>query len=146
MAESSTKRTGSCMCGQVQFEITAEPMIAVVCHCLACQKLSGAGHAFHMVVPESAFSSRGATKGYDWVADSGNRITTSFCPECGSPLFARNSGFPGAVGFRAASLDQPLATRPMLSTYSKRLQPWDHLELSIPAFEAMPPPSAIPVG
>jgi hypothetical protein len=91
-----------------------------------------------MLVPEAGFSVSGKPKGFDSIADSGNRVTSSFCSECGSQLFSRTSGFPGMLAVRVASLDEPLALTPQMSVYTKRLQPWDHSEPAAPSFAAMP--------
>jgi hypothetical protein len=138
MGEANSVRTGGCLCGSVRYEMHGDPMMNVICHCLTCQKLSGAGHAFHMLVPEAAFSVSGAAKSYGSIAESGNRVTSSFCPECGSQLFSRTSGFPGMLAVRVASLDEPLPLVPKMTAYAKRLQPWDRLEPGAPAFPAMP--------
>ncbi len=136
----STIRSGGCLCGAVRYEITAAPMMSGFCHCQMCQKLSGAGHAFHAMISESALRVRGATKGYTWTADSGNKVTTEFCPTCGSPLHGRSSGYPGMVTVRVASLDESSAFEPQMAVYTKRRQKWDHDMPSIPSFPAMPPP------
>ena len=134
-------RTGGCLCGAVRYEIASDPVMTGFCHCINCQKLSGAGHAFHVMVPEADFRVTGQTKGYSWRADSGNAVTTYFCVECGSPIHGRSTGFPGAVTVRAASLDHPESVTPQMTVFAKRVQPWDHVETSLPAFPTMPPMS-----
>lgn len=48
MTESSTSlRRGSCLCGQVSFELESEPFKVLQCYCLDCQK--GAGGPFQIV-------------------------------------------------------------------------------------------------
>lgn len=133
------KLTGGCLCGAVRYESTEAPVISGYCHCLSCQKLSGSGHTLNVLLPEAGFTARGTTKAYTWQADSGNMVTTRFCPECGSPLFGHNPAFTGMVVIRAASLDDSSDIAPAMSVYAKRLQPWDHLADSIPSFPAMPP-------
>lgn len=141
----SSKLTGGCLCGAVRYEISAEPMMSGKCHCLNCQKLSGSGHAFHLMVPEGSFLVKGPTKGYSWTADSGNTVTTNFCTECGSPIFGRSTGFAGMVTVRAASLDDASGVKPQMTVYAKRIQPWDRADASIPSFPMMPPMGA-PAG
>lgn len=131
-------QSGGCLCGAVRYEINGPLFKAGNCHCLGCQKLSGSGHAFHALFPEEAFTVTGKTQGYKWTADSGNTNTTEFCPVCGSPLFARNSGFPGMVTLRVASLDDPAQIMPQMAVYLKRRQPWDVLDRSLPTFMEMP--------
>lgn len=36
------KYRAACYCGSVRYEVSADPVEAKVCHCLACQKLHGA--------------------------------------------------------------------------------------------------------
>lgn len=138
-ASAATSHKGGCLCGAVRYEVTADPVMAGFCHCFSCRKLRGAGHAFHAMVPEESLKVTGETRGFAWKADSGNTVTTSFCPQCGSPLFGKSSGFPGTVTFRVASLDEPSAMAPQMAVYTKRLLGWDHLDPSLPAFPAMPP-------
>lgn len=132
-------RRGGCLCGAVRYELAAEPAMSGLCYCLSCQKLSGAGHTFHAMVPESAFSVSGRTASHTWTADSGNTVTSSFCPTCGSPLFGRSSGFPGVVTVRVASLDDSDGLAPQMAVFIKRLKSWDHLDPGLTAFPAMPP-------
>lgn len=130
---------GGCLCGAVRYEITAAPAMAGFCYCLSCQKLSGAGHAFHAMVPENAFRVNGETRGFTWPADSGNQVTTRFCPTCGSHLFGKTSRFPDMVTVRVASLDDPSTVVPQMAVFTKRQQKWDQIDASLPAFPAMPP-------
>lgn len=136
----NTTRKGGCLCGAVRYEVAGAPAMAIQCYCLSCQKLSGAGHAFSAIVQESAFRVNGATRGFTWTSDSGNKVTTEFCPTCGSPLFGRSSGYPGMMSIRAASLDEPSAFDPQMAVFVKRRQKWDHDMPSLPSFPAMPPP------
>lgn len=135
----STARKGGCLCGAVRYEVTAAPSMAGFCYCESCRRLSGSGHAFHALVPEEALKASGTVKSFQWKADSGSTVTTSFCPTCGSPLFGKSSGMPGMVTFRAASLDDPNVLSPQMAVYAKRLLRWDHLDPAIAAFDEMPP-------
>jgi hypothetical protein len=130
---------GGCLCGAVRYEISTAPAMAGFCCCESCRKLSGSGHAFHALVPEEAMKISGDFRGFEWRADSGNTVTTSFCPTCGSPLFGKSSGMPGVVTFRVASLDDPAAISPQMAVYTKRLLAWDRLDPALPAFKEMPP-------
>jgi hypothetical protein len=134
---------GGCLCGAVRYEVSAEPVMTELCYCLSCRKLSGSGHSFDAMVPDGALELKGEVKSFAWPADSGNTVTSSFCPRCGSPLFARSTGYPGTVAVRVASLDDPSGLSPQMAVYTKRLLPWDHLDPALPAFEAMPPPAEL---
>lgn len=135
---------GSCLCGKVGFKIADQPHMTANCHCLSCQKTSGAGHAFHLMFRTDQVEITGDAKGYQWTADSGNQVTTYFCPECGSSTHGMTAGFPGMITVRAAILDQSEGLTPQVSVYKKRLRDWDHLADDAPSFDAMPPAEAAP--
>ncbi len=131
--------TGGCLCGAVRYEISAEPMIVLKCHCLVCRKISGAGHSPFAAFPRDAVSITGEVKGYDGLADSGAHTTHEFCPTCGAPLFGRNGRMPDLLAVRLGSLDDPNRFTPMMEVYAKRELDWDKVTEGLPAFPEMPP-------
>ncbi|MDX8482676.1 GFA family protein [Mesorhizobium sp. VK24D] len=70
-------RSGSCLCGGVQFRVTGEPLRVGLCHCKDCRKTSGSAYQAFAIWPRNAFECEGITSTY------GGR---SFCPTCGSRL------------------------------------------------------------
>jgi hypothetical protein len=71
---------------------------------------------------------KGATKSYRLVADSGNEVTSAFCPGCGSPLYKTSSGHSERMFFHAATLETPDAYVPKTAVWTKSRQPWDRLD------------------
>ena len=135
--------TGGCLCEKVRYE-AQEQAGGGHCHCIDCRKTSGTGHASHMIVPEPAFKITGDVKFFDKPADSGNIISRGFCPECGSPVYSKNSGMPGIVFVRASSLDNPDDFKPQMIVYKKRAASWDSIAGDMPGYSAMPPPADTP--
>jgi len=138
----NTVHRGHCLCGAIHFSARGEPAMSGVCYCESCRRLSGTGHAFHALWPEAAVTISGVARDFAWQADSGATVTTSFCPTCGSPLFGRSSGMPGMLTLRVASFDDPETFTPQMAVYAKRRLHWDHLDPSLPAYDAMPPTPA----
>jgi hypothetical protein len=77
------KNQASCLCGGVQWEITAEPFNAFNCHCKMCRKAHGSAFCTcWFVKPEEL----------NWLSDtdtivhygSSHLLTRSFCGTCGS--------------------------------------------------------------
>lgn len=132
-------RSGRCQCGAVSFEVKAEPIMSGFCHCLDCQKASGAPHVMHVAFTLEAITVKGKTASYQSKADSGGTVTREFCPVCGSRLFGSSSTMPGMKTVHAAAFDNPAAFTPMMTVYAKRSLPWDKIADAIPSFEAMPP-------
>jgi hypothetical protein len=119
--------------------VNAEPLMSGFCHCLDCQKSSGASRVMHVAFPAAALEVSGATAKFVSTADSGGTVTREFCPVCGSRLFGSSTTMPGMKTVHASVFDNPAGFAPMMSVYVKRMQPWDHAEPNLPAFEAMPP-------
>ena len=132
--------SGSCLCGEVRYETSAEPMVAGQCQCVDCRKSSGSGHCSHLGMAEEGFTVTGALSSYDKPADSGNIVTRKFCPTCGAAILSTNSGMPGMVFVRASSLDDPEVFQPQLAVYTSRAPSWDKLDPALPSIAEMPPP------
>jgi hypothetical protein len=109
------------------------------CHCLDCQRSSGAGHTSMIAFPADSVRISGDTANYQSLADSGATVTRIFCPRCGSRLFGKSSGMPAILSVNAGVLDDPSIYQPMMSVYAKHRQAWDTLADAVPAFDAMPP-------
>jgi hypothetical protein len=131
--------TGGCACGQVRYEVTAEPMLSVKCQCRDCQRASGTGHGTGMAFLKAATRIAGELKFHDVRADSGNTTSRGFCPNCGSWVAARSSGFPDVVIFTAGSLDEPERFKPQAVIWGKSGQVWDDTGVAVPKFSVMPP-------
>lgn len=134
-----TSMQGGCLCGAVRYEVTAEPLMTGHCQCRSCQRLSGAGHASHIALPKAAVAITGAVKTYQWQADSGNTVTSAFCPNCGAPVYGTSSGFADMLTIRAASLDDPSVFEPQMVVFGNSAQPWDRIGGDLPTFATMPP-------
>ena len=129
---------GGCLCGAVHYTCGGDPMITGHCHCLDCRKSSGTGHCTHVAVADTSFDLHGAVKVFDRPANSGNIVSRAFCPECGSPLFSRNSAMPGMVFLRASCLDDPDQVKPSMTVFAGRAPAWDHVADDMPCFEGDP--------
>jgi len=133
-----TKFTGGCACGTIRYEIAAEPMLAAHCRCRDCQRATGTGHSSFMLFAESAMRMTGKPKYRDGKALSGNTVSRGFCPDCGSPLIARSSGYPGTITVAPGSLDDPSRFKPQMVLFAASGQPWDHHDPALPSFAAAP--------
>jgi hypothetical protein len=109
------------------------------CCCQSCQKLSGAGNTENIAFAENAFTVVGDTTDYQWTADSGGKVTKSFCTHCGSPLFGKSTSMPGMKMVRVGALDDPSLYAPQMMVYAKRRHAWVQHDERLPAFETMPP-------
>jgi len=118
-------RTASCRCGQLRATASGDPVRVSVCHCLNCKKRSGSAFAVQARWPVEQVSIEGESKSWSLVADSGNRATFHFCPECGSDLFYDINGkFDGLLAIPLGAFDDPWFGRPAYSVWEERKHDW----------------------
>jgi len=129
--------TGGCLCGQVRYELTADPLMCVTCHCKNCQRQAGSALSIIIGVPEGTIERTGEVKTYNDTGDSGATVKRQFCPECGSPLFSIVAHPPGVVFVKAGTLDDTSSLKPSLHCYTKSKQDWVELG-DVPGFETVP--------
>jgi hypothetical protein len=120
-----TTGTASCRCGQLKATATGEPVRVSVCHCLDCKKRSGSAFAVQARWPLDQVTIEGRSKTFVKLADSGNRITFHFCPDCGSDVHYEIDGkFDGLVAIPLGSFDHPYFASPRFSVWEKRKHDW----------------------
>ncbi len=134
-----TERTGGCLCGQVRYRLTAEPLAARICWCKDCQHLASNG-TVNAIFPTAAIEITGTTDEYTSAADSGNHVRRRFCPRCGSHLFADSTGRPNLTVVRVGTLDDPSSVKPTANIWSSSAPKWACLDTALERIERQPPP------
>ncbi|RGP42245.1 hypothetical protein BPTFM16_02557 [Altererythrobacter insulae] len=129
--------TGGCLCGQVRYELSTDPLMCVTCHCKNCQRQAGSALSIIIGVPEGSVTTQGEVKTYDDKGDSGATVRRQFCGECGSPVFTRVEHPPGVMFVKAGTLDDTSSLKPAFHCYTKSAQDWVELG-EIPGFETVP--------
>ena len=124
-----TSRTASCRCGQLRVTVSGEPIRVSVCHCLNCKKRSGSAFAVQARWPKNDVRIEGASKTFVIVADSGNRATFHFCPECGSDVYYEIDGkfddkFNDLLAVPLGVFDDPYFATPDFSVWESRKHDW----------------------
>ena len=134
----SDKYAGSCLCGQVRFQVEGKFERFYLCHCDYCRKDTGSAHAANL------FSSTATLR---WVSGEdkvrqfnlpATRHNKSFCGTCGSAL-------PGMqmngqlLKVPAGSLDTDVLLRPNAHIFVSSKARWDDALEEVPEFERLPP-------
>jgi len=125
----TTNRTASCRCGQLTATVSGEPARVSVCHCLNCQKRSGSAFAAQARWPRDRTGIAGESKTFVKVADSGNKATFHFCPECGSDVYYEIDGkfdnkFNDLIAIPIGTFDDPFFLTPEYSVWESRKHLW----------------------
>ncbi len=133
---------GTCLCGDISFHISGEPVRQAQCHCRDCQQASGTGHMSLAFFRDGDVTITGETARYSNQTDSGTTMVRHFCPVCGSRLFSTNSAREGIISVAVGALGDSSWFSPQGIVYSSRRPAWDKMDDTLPAFEKMPPKQA----
>jgi hypothetical protein len=117
-------RTATCQCGQLVAKCEGEPVRISVCHCLDCQRRSGAPFAEQARFPAAKVTVAGEAKEWVRIADSGNPATQHFCPICGSTLWYQGGPMPDAIAIPVGAFADPNFPPPRFSVWEKRKHDW----------------------
>ncbi|MBL0914823.1 MAG: GFA family protein [Sphingopyxis sp.] len=131
--------TGRCSCGAVEVRIDAEPLAVRQCWCRRCQKIAAGGPTHNAIFPTDSIVADGVTASDSYVADSGNTLTRSHCPACGTPIFSASSARPQLRVVRLGVLDQPHGLKPTAVIWTSEAPEWAIFDPSTEQFAGQPP-------
>lgn len=127
---------GGCHCGAVRYEVTGTPQHVALCHCKDCRLSSGAPMVSWAAFAENELQ---VTQGTPKTFNSSGSSMRSFCSDCGSGLFYRNSEFlPGIVDIQSATLDNPDALPAVAHIQTAERLNWMETAHELPAFARYP--------
>src|SRR5579872_4843411 len=75
-----------CSCGAVTLTLPGPSTLVVACHCLECQRRTGAPFGVGAFYPVGAVTIGGTPKEFTRAAASGGKVRYYFCPTCGTTV------------------------------------------------------------
>lgn len=130
------KYIGSCLCGEVNFEITGHFEKFFFCHCSRCRKATGTAHGANLFL---------ATAELIWLSGEGSaktfgvpnaRFAKTFCEICGSAL--PTAGQNKSIVVPAGSLDCDIDALPTGHIHMASKANWDQNLEHVSRFEIYP--------
>lgn len=126
---------GSCLCGQVSYEVIGPLEQFHLCHCSRCRKSTGSAHASNIFTkPDNIrwLSGEFLIKRFD--LPTAERFARCFCSHCGSgvPYLSRNGL---ALIIPAGSLDVDPGIRPQDNIFWRDRACWYDEGLEAPRFD-----------
>jgi hypothetical protein len=122
--------TGGCQCGALRYEIDAEPLTVIACHCIQCQRQSASAFGMTVPVPRAALRVvKGKPARWSRIAESGNELGAVFCPDCGVRLYHEpaNKAF---LNVKAGTFDDTGWVSPVGHIWTEKAQPWIREQLT----------------
>ena len=129
---------GSCLCGEITFEIDGGIDSIICCHCSLCRKASGSAYAANGFVDTAAFSITGGESLLGSYQSTPGRYRR-FCTGCGSPIFSTNEQDPDRIRIRVGVIDSDIAERPISHNFVTSKANWDILDAELPRYDAYEP-------
>ena len=128
---------GSCLCGDIVYEVDSFAGPIGHCHCATCRKAHAAAYASTARVDRASFR---------WL--QGQELLSSFestpgklrhfCRRCGSHLVGEWIAQPQVI-VRVATLDEDPHLRPVANIWTSHDVQWLHNDAHVPSFEQAPP-------
>jgi hypothetical protein len=104
-----------------------------MCHCLECQRRTGAVISNQARFPREQVTFAGKATAWMRTAESGNALTFCFCPTCGSTVYWENEGFPGYVAVAIGNFADPNFPAPTIAVWEESRHPWVSLPPETPS-------------
>jgi len=118
-------RGAACNCGQLRLTCEGEPARISMCHCLECQRRTGAAFGIQAWFEKRQITSiSGRSTEFKRVADSGKYVTLRFCPVCGSTVYWEAELFPGLIAVAVGAFADPAFPAPQHSVWERRRHHW----------------------
>jgi hypothetical protein len=133
---------GSCLCGNVQYEIEGEPRWTYQCHCGKCRKASGSSFATNIIVDADKFritAGRDRLRGFE----SSPEKFRYFCSDCGSPIYSHGEKTKQIVSVRCGTLDQDPGVRLAYHAFVASKADWVEIRDDCPQFAEWPDPALV---
>ena len=123
-----------CQCGQLAVALPEKPLIVIACHCLDCQRRSGAPFGVLAYYRFEQVRIEGEAKSYARKCDGGNACETFFCETCGSTVYARLEKQPTLVGVAVGTIATPSFPAPTWSVWEQSRHDWVEMPESVQHF------------
>lgn len=121
---------GSCLCGQIRYQVKAFEPYQVHCHCSMCRRFHGAAFASLAEVRNENFTLlQGTERLQTYQAENGT--VREFCSCCGSSLTLRSQ--PETLELALGTLDDEFAADFKANIYVSSKANWLELDASLPS-------------
>lgn len=131
--------TGGCYCGELRYKASGTVLFKALCHCEYCQIFSGGMAALLIGMPADGFhySQGEAKKSINQYSDSPSY--RSFCPNCGTHIYAASDMSPGVVSIKVGTMDdRSLYGGPNMALQCHDRQPYHFVDPELPCHDQWP--------
>src|SRR5215470_13328089 len=122
---SSQEFEAACTCGRLRIRLSGEPRLVSSCHCLACQRRTGALFGSNAFFSRSqVVSTEGESRTWSRRGESGASLTFHFCPNCGSTVFWENERLADTICVAVGAFADPGFPQPARTVWTVSKHAW----------------------
>lgn len=118
------KRRATCSCGALSVIAHGAPVKVSVCHCLECQRRTGAAFGIAVFFSTETIETVGRSARFSRSGDSGRPVKFHFCPVCGSTVFWKPAFRPGMTAIAFGCFEDKVGLEPTQAVYDDCRHPW----------------------
>jgi hypothetical protein len=121
----SLRREAACACGQLRLTLDGNPVLVSSCHCLACQRRTGAVFAANAFFRrDQVVAMDGEHRTWRRAGDSGQFLTFHFCPTCGSTVFWERDNVPDMLTVAIGAFADSAFPAPARTVWTEHMHGW----------------------
>ena len=124
-----------CSCGALTLTLPEPSKLVIACHCVDCQRRTGAPFGVSAFYPVDAVAISGTAKEFTRDAASGGRVHSFFCPTCGSSVYWKVDNYPSLIGVAVGALADPKYPAPVRSVFEQSKHHWVRIDGTVEHFE-----------
>jgi hypothetical protein len=130
------KINGQCSCGEVNYELSEEPMFVHACHCSLCKQQTGSAFIAHAFIESAHFHLlSGVLHPVFGASGSGNPHEVNRCKSCGTAIISYYEGQREWGVVKVGTLQNPDQFPPGVHLHIKQKVSWIEIPEDVPAFE-----------
>src|SRR5262245_32647454 len=125
MSAAAAEHQATCSCGQLKVRLTGDPQLVSSCHCLACQRRTGALFGSTSFWRKSqVLAIEGERRSWRRIADSGTGMNHHFCPTCGSTVYWESEKTPALLSVAVGCFADPTFPAPVRTVWTTSKHGW----------------------
>jgi len=116
--------TARCSCGAVTLSLPGPSPLVVACHCIDCQRRTGAPFGVGAFYSADAVIVSGTPKEFTRAAASGGKVQSYFCTDCGSTVYWKSGNLPAFIGVAVGAIADANYPAPVRSVFEQSKHAW----------------------
>jgi hypothetical protein len=130
---------GNCLCGEVRYQLCAEPLTYYACHCTDCQRRTGGAMRLAMWVARSSLEVvSGSPALLEFQGSPGRPRRARACPACDTRLWAEPADKPNLAILLPGSLRDVGQFQPVAHLWVRSALPWVEIPRDVARYETQP--------